>query len=173
MSRLRWRYESVFLGGDFVKNVSTNLLDSLLSASEGQTVAPFDPIGELYDRVKIIDNSYQKGHSVPEGYYKVKLLDIKCHNKTCYHMDIQILNESSSKEPYGTQPVISGYGSRYRSDFTDLANCFGDGTLLKNSKAYIGLCGEIHLTHSGWIELMAKLPPPLTTADENGVFWGT
>ena len=156
-----------------MKNIPLYLLDTLIAVSESQTVAPFDPIGELYGKVKIVDSSYQKGHTVPEGYYKVKLLEIKCHSKTAYYMKVQILHEASSKEPYDTQPVISGYGSRYRSDFSDLAKCFGDGTPLKNSKACIGLCGEIHLTHSGWIELMAKLPPPLTTADENGVFWGT
>ena len=151
-----------------MRKVPLYLLDTLMAVSESQTVAPYDPVGELCDRVNFVDTSYQKGHTVPEGCYKVKLLDIKCHSKTSYYMEVQILNESSLEEIYGTQPIIRGYGSRTSSNFSDLARCFGDGTPLKSSKAYIGLCGDIYLTHSGWIELMTKqsLLPKMTNLDE-------
>ena len=40
-----------------MKQVPTYLLDMLLAASEGQTVAPFDPISELYgNRIQVVDN---------------------------------------------------------------------------------------------------------------------
>ena len=155
-----------------MKDVPSYLLDILLAASEGQTVAPFDPTATIQPKIEITDISYQKGHTVPEGYYNVRLLDIRCHNKSTYYMKVQILNKSNSKEPCESQTIISGYGSRYKYDFSDLAACFGDGTLLKSTKAYKGLCGEIYLSHSGWITLQFKNPFPQKITNEVEVVFG-
>lgn len=140
-----------------MKKVPTYLLDILLAASEGQTVAPFDPIGELYgNRIQIVDNRYQKTHSVPEGLYVVKLLDIKCHSTTCFYMEVQILREMGKKAPYENQPIIDGYARRYYTGFTDLYDTFEDGIAHKSTKGYIGNIGLISLTSSGWINLMPR-----------------
>ena len=102
----------------------------------------------------MLDLSYKKGHDVPEGMYEVKLLDIKCHNKNTYKMQIEILKRGSLPWTDATK-VITGYARRYGTDYADLDDCFGGG-LLNKSTAYVGRVGIIDLSHSGWITLMPK-----------------
>ena len=103
----------------------------------------------------MVDLSYKKGHDVPEGLYTVKLVDIKCHNKNTYKMQVEILKDGVSGKDWAEPKIITGYARRYGTDYADLDDCFGGG-LLNKSTAYVGRVGIIDLSHSGWITLMPK-----------------
>lgn len=96
-----------------------------------------------------MDCVYKKGHDVPEGIYTAKILDIKCHTATAYRMKLELLNYENK--------VIYGYSRSYGSDFSDLADCFGEKPILYGkSTGYIGKVGMIYLTGSGWIQLLPR-----------------
>ena len=101
------------------------------------------------------DYTWKKGHNVPGGAYLVKLVDVKCHNKTTYKLKVEILPDTLlDKEHFYS--VITGYARRDKYGYYDLANCFGDGVLRKPASAYVGGVGIIDLTDSGWITLRNK-----------------
>lgn len=97
---------------------------------------------------------WDKRHDVPEGFYEVRLVDVKCHNKETYKLQVEILKNGT--KPWPEPTVITGYCRRYGTDFGDLEDCFGGG-IQKRSSAYVGRVGIISLSHSGWITLMSKM----------------
>lgn len=103
------------------------------------------------ERPAYLDCVYKKGHDVPEGIYTVKLLDIKCHTATAYRMKLELLDYTEKGK------IIYGYGRRYETDFSDLADCFGEKVVLHGkSTGYIGEIGRIFLTHSGWVKMLSR-----------------
>ena len=100
-------------------------------------------------RPPYLDCVYKKGHDVPEGIYTAKILEIKCHTTSAYRMKLELLDYENK--------MIYGYSRRYQTDFSDLADCFGEGLVLHSkSTGYIGEVGMIYLTESGWIQLLPK-----------------
>lgn len=136
-----------------MKKIDPKYLPELIKGSENQRPnVRIDPNGKL----TVMDNSYKKGHDIPEGYYLVKLAGIKCHGPTCYYMDLEVLQDAFSLEEFPKPKAIKGYGERRCSDFSDLASCFGSGVVHKRSTGYVGSYGVVWLTHSGWIKLLSR-----------------
>ena len=136
-----------------MKKVDPILIPELNRLAENQRVKTnITPAGDLVCR----DFSYKKGHDIPEGYYLVKLVGIKCHGPTCYYMDLEVLQDAFSLEEFPKPKAIKGYGERRCSDFSDLASCFGSGVVHKRSTGYVGSYGVVWLTHSGWIKLLSR-----------------
>lgn len=99
--------------------------------------------------VDFTENYYDKGHSVPEGVYLVKLIEVKCHSKECYKLKVEITDGAEKQ-------VITGYSNRDQYGYYDLANCFSDGVLHSKTSQYVGGVGYIVLSHSGWITLLSR-----------------
>ena len=136
-----------------MKKVDPILIPELNRLAENQRVnTNITPAGDLVCR----DFSYKKGHDIPEGYYLVKLVGIKCHGPTCYYMDLEVLQDAFSLEEFPEPKGIKGYGERRCSDFSDLASCFSSGVVHKRSTGYVGSYGVVWLTHSGWIKLLSR-----------------
>ena len=136
-----------------MKKVDPILIPELNRLAENQRVKTnIAPAGDLV----MSDLSYKKGHDIPEGYYLVKLVGIKCHGPTCYYMDLEVLQDALSLEEFPEPKAIKGYGERKGSDFSDLASCFGSGVVHKRSTGYVGSYGVVWLTHSGWIKLLSR-----------------
>lgn len=136
-----------------MKKIDPKYLPELIKGSENQRVKTnITPAGDLV----MSDFSYKKGHDIPEGYYLVKLVGIKCHGPYCYYMDLEVLQDALSLEEFPEPKAIKGYGERRCSDFSDLAACFGSGVVHKRSTGYVGSYGVVWLTHSGWIKLLSR-----------------
>lgn len=136
-----------------MKKIDPKYLPELIKGSENQRVKTnITPAGDLV----MSDFSYKKGHDIPEGYYLVKLVGIKCHGPYCYYMDLEVLQDALSLEEFPEPKPIKGYGERRCSDFSDLASCFGSGVVHKRSTGYIGSYGVVWMTHSGWIQLLSR-----------------
>ena len=113
-----------------MRKIDPALIPELIKGSENQKPnVRIDPNGKL----TVMDNSYKKGHDIPEGYYLVKLVGIKCHGPTCYYMDLEVLQDAFSLEEFPEPKAIKGYGERRCSDFSDLASCFSSGVVHKRS----------------------------------------
>ena len=150
---------------EFMKKVPVELIPVLLAEEEKfrdeNCVDGFLLSKTAFERPAYMDCSYKKNHDVPEGIYTVKLLDIKCHTTTAYRMKLELLNYKEEGK------VIYGYGERYGSDFSDLADCFGEEFVLhRKSTGYIGKVGRVSLSHSGWIKMLSRF---IFTETEQGV----
>lgn len=86
---------------------------------------------------------------VAMGVYLVKLLEIKCHNKNCYWVRVQILGDDTTQ-------VITGYAGRDSQGYYDLADCFSNGVLHSKTKDYIGGTGFMLLGDTGWLTLLSR-----------------
>lgn len=135
-----------------MKKVNPSLLAELIKAGENQK--PKQIIFEGLEPSSPEYTGYQKGHNVPEGTYKVKLLDVKCHNKETYKLTVKVIKDWLTDKPYPEEPIITGYARRGPVRFEDLAFCFGDGTVSNNLSDYKDSIGIISLNHSGWITLI-------------------
>ena len=134
-----------------MKKVPVDLISTLLAEEEVLREASACMQELFYGTVRppYMNCIYKKEQGVPEGIYTAKILDIKCHTTSAYRMKLELLDYENK--------VIYGYCRRFGSDFSDLADCFGEEPVLhRNSTGYIGEVGKIRLTHSGWIEKMSR-----------------
>lgn len=134
-----------------MRKVDVSLIAALNKGAENQVVVKDEPVATKFTYVDAVDYSYNKGHNVLSGVYLVKLLDIKCHNKNCYWIRVEILGGD-------TPQVITGYAGRDRiqEGFQDLADCFSDGVLHSKTKDYVGEVGFMLLGDTGWLTLLAR-----------------
>ena len=136
-----------------MRKVDPSLIPELLKGSENQRPG-WQP--DATHRKVAESSGYKKGHDLPEGFYLVKLVGIKCHGPYCYYMDLEVLQDALSAKAFPEPKAIKGYGERKSSDFSDLASCFGSGVVHKRSTGYVGSYGVVWLTHSGWIKLLSR-----------------
>lgn len=137
-----------------MKKVPVELLPKLLEGAKEQKAGDCFATLSKKPNIAMVDNSYKKGHDLPEGFYMVKLLNIKCHGPYAYKMDLEVYGAIGDKE-FPEPKTIKGYGERFDNSFEDLSACFGGGGH-KKSTGYIGSYGVVYLTHSGWIKLMTR-----------------
>lgn len=135
-----------------MKKVDIGLIPALNKGAENQVVRKIEPVAQKITYTEVVDYSYNKGHNVHAGVYLVKLLDIKCHNKNCYKMKVEILGG------VGTPEVITGYAGRDRiqEGYQDLADCFADGVLHSKTKDFVGRIGFMLLGDTGWLTLLPR-----------------
>lgn len=141
-----------------MRKVDVSLLPELVAGAHEQEVGVYSLTANTPTTLcsGMTDSSWKKGHDVPEGLYMVELVGIKCHGPYAYKMEIQVLGDADSQNPFHEQKVIKGYGERNCKDFSDLALCFARGELRRRSVDYIGCQGVIYLSASGWISLMPR-----------------
>lgn len=132
-----------------MKKVPVHLLSALNAGAENQRPEKID-FG--LDSPTVEDYTYDKGHDIPEGFYIVRLVSVKYHNKRYNKLEVEVLADTA-KKPFIPTQVIKGYIEKVLTlDY--ISACFGTGQKYDKARKYVGGVGIIHLTHSGWIECM-------------------
>lgn len=105
-----------------MRKVDVSLLPKLVAGAQEQEVGVYSLTANAPTTLcsNITDKSWKKGHDVPEGLYMVKLVGIKCHGPYAYKMEMRVLGDADSQNPFPEQKVIKGYGERKSKIFQTL-----------------------------------------------------